>query len=138
MCDFCSNEVFTKQGIYENDVIRVLYPLSPVVFGHLMIMPKRHMTFFTDLTDEELSEIKKFFSIAFSAFNVNRRADGFNIVNNNGESAGQHIPHTHIHVFMRKYGDVSPFDILSKRKPREKLSQKKWDDRRSEIQRWFV
>ena len=53
-CDFCSNEIFSKQGIIENDIVRIIYPLKPIVFAHFMVITKRHAELFTDLNDTEL------------------------------------------------------------------------------------
>ena len=49
-CDFCSNNTYEKQGVIENSVARVLYPLRPVIFGNFMVVTKRHVSLFTDLT----------------------------------------------------------------------------------------
>lgn len=136
-CDFCLDEVFMKQGVHENESIRVIYPLNPVIFGHLMIMPKRHLMFFTDLNDKELVGVKKAISKMYEIFKSNNKIDGFNIMNNNGTSAGQHVSHTHIHLFMRKEGDLSPFDILSKKIVREKFSESEWNQRLATLKHWI-
>lgn len=136
-CDFCSKEVYAKQGIAENDVAKILYPNRPLIFGHFMVISKRHIAIFSELSDAELIGIKSLISYIYKIFQKKALAIGYNLLNNNGEVADQHIPHSHIHVLMRKEGDVSPFDILSKKIIKQSLSEEEWAKRISEIRSWF-
>lgn len=136
-CDFCSNEAYGKQGVIENSVARVLYPLRPVIFGNFMVVTKRHVPLFTDLTNEELVGIRDLISVLFEGFRNKGRGEGFNLLNNNNKPGDQHLPHVHIHVFIRNEGDVSPFDVLSKKVEKEKLDEKEWRRRLVEIKSWF-
>ena len=137
-CDFCSNEIFSKQGIIENDIVRIIYPLKPIVFGHFMVITKRHAELFTDLNDTELVGMRELILKIYEVFKVNDKVDGFNLLNNNNKSADQHVPHIHIHVFMRKKGDVSPFDILTKKIEKVKLSGGEWKEKLMKIKSWFI
>lgn len=136
-CDFCLSEFYSKQGVAENAVARVIYPLRPVVFGHFMVITKRHVALLTDLTNEELSGIRELISKIYDAFMANGKANGFNILNNNGRAGNQHVPHTHIHLFMRPEGEVSPFDVLGKKVEKEKLSEHEWVKRLELIRSWL-
>ena len=79
------------------------YPASP---GHTVVIPRRHIASFFDLTSEEVAacmhliqEEKKLIDEAF-------RPDGYNIGVNVGLAAGQSIFHVHIHIIPRYKGDV--------------------------------
>ena len=136
-CDFCPSVTYEKQGIIENSVARVLYPLRPVVFGNFMVITKRHVALFTELTDEEVVGIRDLISTLFEGLRKNGRGDGFNLLNNNNKAGDQHIPHVHIHVFIRREGEVSPFDVLSKKVEKVKISEEEWNSRLAEIRSWF-
>ena len=136
-CDFCSNITHERQYITENSDAIVLYPLNPAVFGHLMIVTKRHVSLFTELTNDELISIKDLVSTFFNIFQDRGKGDGFNILNNNCSAADQHIPHFHLHLFIRKEGGVSPFDVLSKKTTTERISEEEWHGRLQQIRSWF-
>lgn len=136
-CDFCSNETYIRQGVVENDVARVLYPQRPVIFGNFMVITKRHVPLFTELTDEEVIGIRDLISTLFEGFRKNGRGEGFNLLNNNNKAGDQHIPHVHVHLFIRNGGEVSPFDILSKKAEKEKISEEEWSRRLAEIKSWL-
>jgi len=137
-CDFCSDELYQKQNILKGNHIRVWYPIRPVVFGHFMLITKRHIELFTELTSVELIEIRELTDAIFKTFKRNGASDGFNILNNNLREAGQHIAHTHIHVLMRKKGEMSPFKILSNNAYREKISDKEWSARVEKLRTWMT
>lgn len=136
-CDFCSSETYAKQGVIENEVARVLYPQRPVVFGNFIVITKRHVGLFTDLTDEEIVGIRDLISRLFETFRKNGKGEGFNLLNNNNKAGDQHIPHVHVHLFIRKEGEVSPFDVLSKKIEKEKIGEDEWSKRLVQIRSWF-
>ena len=71
-------------------------------------------------------------------YKIKEAVDGFNLLNNNNKSADQHVPHIHIHVFMRKKGDVSPFDILTKKIEKVKLSGGEWKEKLMKINETYL
>ena len=79
------------------------YPASP---GHAVVIPRRHVSSFFDLTPEEVAAcmdlIKKEKQLIDEEFNP----DGYNIGVNVGPAAGQSIFHVHIHIIPRYKGDV--------------------------------
>ena len=135
-CEFCSEETFSKQGVAENKFAKLLYPLRPIIFGHFMVVPKRHDSIFIDLSDEELIAVRELIKQIYSVFQKRNNAAGFNLLNNSGQAAGQHVYHGHIHVFIRAENDISPFDILSKKIEKEKLTEEEWVNRLTKIKSW--
>lgn len=136
-CEFCLEKVYLNQGIIQTDESRVLYPLKPVILGHFIIIPKRHINLFTELTREELEDIKNTISLLNKVLLSNYEIIGFNLLNNNGQDADQHIPHTHIHIFFRRRNEVSPFDILAKKVEKENINQEDWNKRLFQFKQWI-
>lgn len=86
------------------NVIRDNYPVTPL---HTLIIPKRHILEFTDLTLEEETEFHLILKKAKSSLKtLDSTITGFNIGINEGHSAGQTIMHCHIHLIPRRDGDV--------------------------------
>ena len=104
-CLFCN---INESGLAEeNDLAYASYDTFPVTDMHCLIIPKRHVKNYFDLTDEEIiacnmliKNIKK--EIEFKDPNVK----GFNIGSNAGKISGQSILHCHIHLIPRRVGDV--------------------------------
>ncbi|AEC52436.1 hypothetical protein PNA2_1521 [Pyrococcus sp. NA2] len=102
-CPFCNPK--RENVIYETDEIRILvdnYPANP---GHLLVVPRRHVTNIEELTRDEETAILKGIKIAMRALKEVLNPEGFNIGINIGEVAGQTVEHVHIHVIPRFRGD---------------------------------
>lgn len=103
-CLFCNIPV--ERIVCENELAYAVYDAFPVSEGHALIIPKRHITDFWDLTEQELLScnsllraMKENILLQYSEVN------GFNIGVNAGVSAGQTIFHCHIHLIPRRTGD---------------------------------
>ena len=104
-CLFCNTR---ESGLTdENQLAYVSYDSYPVTDQHCLIIPKRHVKDYFDLTSEEIiacdqliKKIKK--EIEIKDLSVK----GFNIGINSGKIAGQSIMHCHIHLIPRREGDV--------------------------------
>jgi len=83
-------------------VIRDGYPISP---GHTLVIPKRHVGSFFELTPEEAAEMMSLMRRAKSVLEIEFKPDGYNIGINDGAAAGQTVPHLHIHLIPRYKGD---------------------------------
>ncbi len=105
-CIFCkiANGIIPSNTIYEDDLFRAILDISPATKGHILILPKKH---FTDISKMDNNISGKIFPIASKlglACEKALSAGGFNILVNKGESAGQTIFHTHVHVIPRYTG----------------------------------
>lgn len=104
-CLFCDKNFYTEEKlIYEDKFWRVVYDEYPVSKGHVLIIPKRHIESFFEITVELFS--------LFRTFNKTKKIldelyhpDGYNIGVNDGKYAGQTIPHLHIHLMPRYKND---------------------------------
>ena len=79
------------------------FPVSP---GHALIVPRRHVASFFDLTDDEKQDILKLAGQVKTIIDNEYHPDGYNIGINVGEAAGQSIFHVHMHIIPRYKGDV--------------------------------
>jgi diadenosine tetraphosphate (Ap4A) HIT family hydrolase len=83
-------------------VIRDGFPVSP---GHTLIIPKRHVESFFDVTDAERTDLMSLLAAARDDLDREFRPAGYNIGINDGAAAGQTMPHLHIHLIPRYDGD---------------------------------
>jgi len=83
----------------------------------MLIIPKRHVATFEEMTPEERNAIFRLRSLLSSALTKTFGARGFNYAWNDGEAAGQAVPHFHLHMIPRKPGD----DGITEYEPRKFL-----------------
>ena len=102
-CLFCTDAKgvsLTNELAYS---ARDSYPVSP---GHAVVIPKRHVASFFDLTPEEVSACMSLIKKEKELIDEEFSPDGYNIGVNVGPAAGQSIFHVHIHIIPRYKGDV--------------------------------
>jgi diadenosine tetraphosphate (Ap4A) HIT family hydrolase len=85
-------------------IVRDGFPISP---GHTLVIPRRHVGSFFDLTSEERNETLTLLDQAKADLDIEFKPDGYNIGINDGAAAGQTVPHLHIHLIPRYEGDQS-------------------------------
>lgn len=79
------------------------YPATP---GHTLVIPKRHFATYFEATEVEMLAIGRAIQKAKGILDEEFSPDAYNIGINNGEAAGQSIPHLHVHIMPRYVGDV--------------------------------
>jgi diadenosine tetraphosphate (Ap4A) HIT family hydrolase len=84
-------------------VIRDGFPVSP---GHTLVIPKRHVGSFFDLSEEEVQSMMALLKAAKITLNEELSPDSYNIGINDGPQAGQTVPHVHMHLIPRYQGDI--------------------------------
>jgi len=103
-CPFCTLPL--ERIIDSNDlalVIRDGYPVSP---GHTLVIPKRHIGSWFEITPEEQSAMLDLLGRAKAVLEEEFKPDGYNIGINDGPTAGQTVPHLHMHLIPRYKGDL--------------------------------
>src|SRR4030095_4613190 len=83
--------------------IRDGFPVSP---GHSLVIPRRHIGSFFEVTAAERDALMNLLQQARAAAQTEFRPDGYNIGINDGAAAGQTVPHLHIHLIPRYQGDL--------------------------------
>ena len=104
-CLFCN----TKESgfIFENKLAYASYDTYPVSKLHCLIIPKRHIKDFFELTNEELVACNGLIKIVKDDLvKKDQNIDGFNLGTNIGKVSGQSILHCHFHLIPRRFGDV--------------------------------
>ena len=103
-CLFCTD----PEGVsLKNELAysaRDSYAVSP---GHTVVIPRRHVASFFDLTAEEVSACMALITEERRLLDEEFNPDGYNIGVNIGAAAGQSIFHVHIHIIPRYKGDVA-------------------------------
>jgi len=111
VCVFCkiAAKEIPARMIYEDADVLAFLDINPANIGHILVTPKRHTEFFTDLRDEEAKKIiVAMKNLANTVVKV-VGAEGFNILQSNGKIAGQEVPHVHFHIIPRFSGDGHSF-----------------------------
>ena len=104
-CLFCDSK---KSGIaHENDLAYASYDTYPVSEFHCLIIPKRHIKDYFEMTNNELIACNDLIQkVKNEILDKDNTVKGFNIGTNAGKFAGQSIMHCHIHLIPRREGDV--------------------------------
>ncbi|MCF0133313.1 MAG: HIT family protein [Blautia sp.] len=102
-CIFCriANGEIPSATLFEDDDFRVILDLGPATKGHALILPKQHYANIYELPEELASKAILLAKKMAEAMSEGLEADGFNIVQNNGEAAGQTVFHFHMHLIPR-------------------------------------
>lgn len=107
-CIFCkiANGEIPASTLYEDEDFRVILDLNPAALGHALILPKAHASNLFDLPDETAARAFVLAKRIAQKLKEGLQADGINIVQNNGEAAGQTVFHFHMHLIPRYKGDT--------------------------------
>ncbi len=100
-CIFCKiiNGAIPSNKLYEDDEILAFRDANPQMPVHILVVPKKHIESIVDLKkDDELLIGKIFTTINKIAHNLNIDKEGFRVISNCGENAGQTVKHLHFHI----------------------------------------
>ena len=104
-CLFCNTA--NKEYIFEDNLAYSTFDTYPVSEFHLLIVPKRHIKNYFELTNNEMIACNKIILLSKNKIEqMDQTIKGFNIGINCGKVAGQTIMHCHIHLIPRREGDV--------------------------------
>lgn len=109
-CKLASGEIPTNT-IYEDELFRVILDASPASKGHALILPKDHYADLFEIDEEVVAKAMKLAKKMAIHMKEVLGCEGFNLVQNNGEVAGQTVFHFHLHLIPR-YKDAKNKDIL--------------------------
>lgn len=106
-CIFCliANGDIPSNTVYEDEYFRAILDLSPAAKGHTLLLPKDHAEDLFALPDDVAARVMPTAKKIAKAVKEAMGADGVNILQNNGEAAGQTVKHFHVHIIPRKMGD---------------------------------
>ena len=106
-CIFCkiANGEIPSATLYEDEDFRVILDLGPASKGHALILPKAHAANIYEISDDMAAKAMILAKKMATKMTEALKCDGFNIVQNNGEPAGQTVFHFHMHLIPRSEGD---------------------------------
>ena len=106
-CIFCklANGEIPTNTIYEDNDFRVFLDAAPATKGHCLIVPKEHFDNLEELSDDVASKVFPLAKKMMKLLKEKLDWDGFNVVQNNGEVAGQTVFHFHTHLIPRYIDD---------------------------------
>lgn len=111
-CPFCDPKVLENQVFFETEHTLALIPYKPIMEGHALIIPKRHVAQFEELTEEEIKEIgitiKRVHQISLKLFHT----PSYILHQKNGKEAGQSVFHLHFHYLPKQLSDSSYLKLL--------------------------
>jgi diadenosine tetraphosphate (Ap4A) HIT family hydrolase len=143
-CVFCTLPEIKERQILEENNLAWAFPTNiPITRGHTLVVPKRCVPTFEDLTNEEVLAI---FDLARKITGALRKvygAEGFNFAWNQEKLAGQAVPHFHLHILPRKDGDTGllgydPRSFLYRTGDREPLPEAEILKMRDEIKKGLI
>lgn len=105
VCPFCAHDI-GEISFYETENFRTIYNRSPILPGHSLLVPKRHIESLLDFSDAELGELMIHASQAIRLLQKAFCSVGFNMSLQEKEEAGQSVPHFHFHLIPRKPDDL--------------------------------
>lgn len=106
-CIFCkiANGEIPSKTLYEDEAFRVILDLGPATKGHALILPKDHAANLFELPEETAAAAMVVAKKMAQKMKDKLHCDGLNLVQNNGEVAGQTVMHFHLHMIPRYEGD---------------------------------
>ncbi len=104
-CLFCRKEIIEK-SFYNTERFSAIYNIAPILPGHSLIIPNKHYTSLFELPEDELCEMMLFARKITTVLKTIFNCDGFDWTIQDGISAGQTVPHLHLHIIPRKPLDL--------------------------------
>jgi diadenosine tetraphosphate (Ap4A) HIT family hydrolase len=105
-CPFCA-EAALAAAVESRGTVLAIADARPVSRGHLLVIPRRHVAHFFEMTAEEMQDaLAMLVALRERALREDPTITGFNVGTNCGRSAGQRIMHAHIHFIPRRDGDA--------------------------------
>ncbi|KAJ7653156.1 diadenosine hydrolase [Mycena polygramma] len=99
---FFSTIEVTRQAFYRSTLSYAIVNLKPIVPGHVLVLPTRHVPRLADLSELELASLMRSVQQVGSVIERAYGADGLTVACQDGKAAGQTVPHVHFHLLPRK------------------------------------
>lgn len=124
-CIFCklANGDIPTNVVYEDDTFTVIMDASPATKGHSLIIPKEHYANIYEIPEDVAGNVFKVAKKLAKEMTDKLNCDGFNIVQNNGEVAGQTVFHFHTHLIPRYKDDGQEIGWEPQEKTADELAE---------------
>ncbi len=124
-CVFCkiiAGEIPSAK-VYEDDKVLAFLDIAPFNFGHTLVIPKAHCHCFTELPADDLAAMMAAAQKLAVALMRATGAPAYNLLMNNGQVAGQEVPHVHLHIIPRQVDDTVAFSAPQKHYEGDELTE---------------
>ncbi|MEI6242054.1 MAG: HIT family protein [Chlamydiota bacterium] len=106
-CPFCDPKIIAQQKYVENEYAIGVYDIKPYFKGHCLIIPKRHIERYSEMTNEEAAAVLDLVKKTDIAVQKSFHTNSYLILQRNGKEVGQSVFHLHVH-YIPNYEDSSP------------------------------
>jgi histidine triad (HIT) family protein len=117
-CKIISGEL-PSYKVYEDDRYVAFLDINPFSTGHTLVCPKKHGETLWEMDEREIGELFQVASRISRSVVSAMGADGFRVLQNNGEAANQVVPHVHVHIIPSMLEDKGRFSPRQKLPPEE-------------------
>ncbi len=124
-CIFCkiiAGEI-PSHTLYEDEQFKVILDVGPATKGHALILPKNHYANLYELPEETAADAMRLAKKMMITMTDRLKCDGFNVVQNNGEVAGQTVFHFHMHLIPRYKNDGEILKYIAGEPSQEELAK---------------
>ncbi len=99
-CLFCKfvDNTFQTEKVFENDDFIIIKDIAPMAKNHFLAIPKKHFKLLSEMTDGDADTLARIFKTIPTLQNLLGLEGGYRLVINQGDDAGQSVPHLHIHI----------------------------------------
>ncbi|NWJ50868.1 MAG: HIT family protein [Bacteroidetes bacterium] len=104
-CPFCNPDI-SITSFSESQNFWAIYDIAPILPGHSLIIPKRHIKSIQELSTEQFDEFFQFGREVTKKLSLFFKTDAFDWIIQENEEAGQSIPHLHLHIILRTKDDL--------------------------------
>jgi bis(5'-adenosyl)-triphosphatase len=104
-CPFCSSAL-QRSAFCDDERFLAVYNIAPILPGHSLVLPRAHLESVLSLDDADLAALVVFARRVTRLLARAFAADGFDWTIQDGRSAGQSVPHLHLHIIPRRMGDL--------------------------------
>ncbi len=124
-CVFCkiiAGEIPSAK-VYEDERVLAFLDIAPFNFGHTLVVPKAHCHCFTEIPAEDLAAMMAAAQKLAVALMRATGTPAYNLLMNNGQVAGQEVPHAHLHIIPRHVDDTVAFSAPQKHYEGDELAE---------------
>lgn len=116
-CIFCriATGALPATKVYETDEVIAFLDIGPIIKGHTLVIPKQHYENIISTPIQVMHRLMDVAQIIARAQMKGLRADGVNVIQNNGRASGQLVPHLHVHVIPRYTSDGHHWNWAAKK-----------------------
>lgn len=129
-CPFCAiveRDDPDVREVYRDEEAVAFFPTEPAVLGHTLVIPRRHVPVVWELSEEEAKHLGLLISRMSRVIVETVNAEGLNIIQSNGETATQSVPHVHFHLVPRWSDDSIGRIWPPETNYSERAKDKTWD-----------